>query len=79
MKAMILAAGFGSRLLPYTRYKPKPLFTFAGRAILDIIISRLQSAGCNQIIINTHHLHLEIEAFIASKTHRITGNQPHSW
>jgi len=74
MKAMILAAGFGSRLLPYTRYKPKPLFTFSGKAILDIIISKLQSAGCNQIIINTHHLNQEIEAFIASKEYGIPVN-----
>ncbi len=71
MKAMILAAGLGTRLLPFTENTPKPLFTIAGRPILDRIIRCLQSAGCEAVIINTHHLHRKIEAYIARQNYEI--------
>ena len=71
MKAMILAAGFGTRLLPFTENIPKPLFTLAGRPILDIIIRNLQQAGFSAIIINTHHLHHKIAAFISKQCYTI--------
>ncbi|CAB1060245.1 hypothetical protein D1BOALGB6SA_5010 [Olavius sp. associated proteobacterium Delta 1] len=67
MKAMILAAGYGTRLRPYTDHTPKPLFSIAGRPLLDEIIRRLQKAGCKAVIINTHHLHAQIEAFVADQ------------
>ena len=72
MKALILAAGFGTRLRPYTDHTPKPLFSIGGRPLLDIIIENLQQAGCEAIIINTHHLHLEIERFIASRDYSVS-------
>ncbi len=68
---MILAAGFGTRLLPFTENLPKPLFPYAGRPLLDIIISSLQDAGCKAIIINTHHLHEKIDDFIAGQNYTI--------
>jgi len=68
---MILAAGYGTRLRPYTNHTPKPLFSIAGRPLLDEIIRRLQRAGCDAIIINTHHLHQQIEAFIADQNYRL--------
>ena len=71
MKALILAAGYGTRLRPYTDHTPKPLFTIGGRPLLDIIIHNLQSAGCEAVIINTHHLHREIEAFVAAHNYRL--------
>ncbi|MBL6972401.1 MAG: phosphotransferase, partial [Desulfobacterales bacterium] len=71
MKALILAAGFGTRLLPFTENLPKPLFPIAGRPLLDIIIHALQQAGCKAIIINTHHLHQQIDDFIASQEYAI--------
>jgi len=71
MKAMILAAGFGTRLLPYTENTPKPLFTLGGRPLLDVIIRFLQQAGCEAIIINTHHLYQKIDAFIAGQNYAI--------
>ncbi len=71
MKALILAAGLGTRLLPYTKYMPKPLFPIAGRPLLDVIIHNLQHAGCKEIMINTHHLHEKIEAHIARQTYKI--------
>ena len=42
MKALILAAGYGTRLHPYTNFTPKPLFTIAGKPPLDTLIIGLQ-------------------------------------
>jgi len=72
MKALILAAGFGTRLRPYTNHTPKPLFSIAGRPLLDIIIDNLQKAGCEAVIINTHHLHQQIEAFVAERNYSLS-------
>lgn len=66
MKALILAAGFGTRLLPHTAILPKPLFTLNGISVLQRCIEQLIEAGCSDIIINTHHLHHKIERFIDS-------------
>jgi aminoglycoside/choline kinase family phosphotransferase/dTDP-glucose pyrophosphorylase len=77
MKAMILAAGFGTRLLPYTEKTPKPLFPIDGRPLLGIIIETLQQAGCRSIIINTHHLHQMIESFIAEQHYAVAVHTRH--
>jgi len=66
MKALILAAGLGTRLLPHTRLRPKPLFTLAGRPLIERHILQLREAGCEAVIVNTHHLPDQIEAFIAA-------------
>ena len=71
MKALILAAGYGIRLQPYTDHTPKPLFSIAGRPLLDRIIRQLQQAGCKAIIVNTHHLHQQIEDFIAGQHYNL--------
>ncbi|RPH50321.1 MAG: aminoglycoside phosphotransferase [Desulfobacteraceae bacterium] len=71
MKALILAAGLGTRLAPYTDHTPKPLFPVGGRPLLDIIIRNLETAGCEAIVINTHHLHNKIDAFINSQKYSI--------
>ncbi len=71
MNALILAAGYGTRLKPYTQYLPKPLFPVAGKALIDITISQLVVAGCDKIIINTHHLADQIEAHIQAHTYPV--------
>ena len=71
MKALILAAGLGTRLRPYTENTPKPLFTLSGRPLLDIIISRLIDADCKAIVINTHHLHQKIDSYLAGQHYPI--------
>jgi aminoglycoside/choline kinase family phosphotransferase len=71
MKALILAAGYGTRLEPFTSNLPKPLFPIAGRPLLDRIITALQTAGCHSIIINTHHLHQKIDEFLAEQTYTV--------
>jgi aminoglycoside/choline kinase family phosphotransferase/dTDP-glucose pyrophosphorylase len=66
MKALILAAGFGTRLRPHTEVLPKPLFPIGGRTILDTTIEALIAAGCTGIVVNTHHLGEMIAAHIRS-------------
>src|SRR5690242_20744138 len=55
MKAMILAAGFGTRLRPLTDTRPKALVEINGRTLLEITLTRLRSFGVNEVIINVHH------------------------
>jgi mannose-1-phosphate guanylyltransferase len=55
MKAMILAAGLGTRLRPLTDDRPKALVTVAGRTLLEIAITRLKAFGVREIIVNAHH------------------------
>ena len=71
MKAMILAAGLGTRLLPLTEKRPKPLFPILGRPLIDILIRRLESAGCEDVIINTHHLAHMVDEFIKAQAYSI--------
>lgn len=60
MQAMILAAGFGTRLLPHTTLRPKPLFPILNQPLLLLTIKRLQNAGFDRIIVNCHHLKEQI-------------------
>src|SRR5271163_1325766 len=55
MKAMILAAGLGTRLRPLTEHRPKALVEVAGRTLLEITLSRLRESGIREVIINVHH------------------------
>src|SRR4030081_1787927 len=55
MKAMILAAGLGTRLRPLTDNHPKPLVQLAGRTLLEITLTRLRTFGVTEVIINVHH------------------------
>jgi NDP-sugar pyrophosphorylase family protein len=71
MKAMILAAGLGTRLAPHTDTLPKPLFPIANTVMIDRLIHQLVTAGATKIMINTHHLHQKIEDHIHFKTYPI--------
>jgi NDP-sugar pyrophosphorylase family protein len=55
MKAMILAAGLGTRLRPLTEHRPKALVEIDGRTLLEITLSRLRKFGVSEVIINVHH------------------------
>ena len=57
---MILAAGFGARLLPYTKICPKPLFPIMNKPLLLLTIERLQRAGFDHIVVNCHYLRRQI-------------------
>jgi NDP-sugar pyrophosphorylase family protein len=64
MKAMILAAGLGTRLRPLTDDRPKALVTVAGRTLLEITLSRLRSFGVSEVIVNAHHFAEQIVDYL---------------
>jgi NDP-sugar pyrophosphorylase family protein len=55
MKAMILAAGLGTRLRPLTNDRPKALVEVGGKTLLEITLSRLRTFGVSEVIVNAHH------------------------
>ena len=55
MKAMVLAAGLGTRLRPLTNDRPKALVEVAGCTLLEITLTRLRDVGIRDVIINVHH------------------------
>jgi NDP-sugar pyrophosphorylase family protein len=67
MKAMILAAGLGTRLRPLTNDRPKALVEVAGHTLLEITIARLKQFGVREIIINTHHFAGMMVDYLKSK------------
>ena len=56
LKAMVMAAGMGSRLEPITLMFPKPLIPVMNRPLMDIILSQLHTIGVNEVISNTYYL-----------------------
>lgn len=74
MKAILLAAGFGSRLRPVTLRTPKCLVTVGGRPLLEIWLDQLIQAGVQEILINTHYLHQQVADFVRASPYagRIT-------
>ena len=53
--------------MPHTRSTPKPLFPLGGKPVLEICIEKLINAGCKKILINTHHLHEQVENFVRTR------------
>lgn len=67
MKAMILAAGYGTRLRPLTYTLPKPLFPVSNKPLIAAIVEGLLQAGVDEIVVNLHHLPDAIEEFLAAR------------
>jgi NDP-sugar pyrophosphorylase family protein len=67
MKAMILAAGVGSRLRPLTDETPKALIDVGGAPMIERVIRRLKTAGVTEIVVNLFHLGDRIVEFLASR------------
>ncbi len=67
MKAMIFAAGLGTRLYPITQTTPKALIKVKNIPLIEIVIRRLMMFGYNEVIINIHHHADQIEQFLQSK------------
>ena len=66
MKAMVLAAGLGSRLRPLTDDRPKALVEVAGRTMLDLTLARLRSFGIEEVIVNVFHFAESIIDYLAA-------------
>lgn len=67
-KAMVLAAGFGTRMRPLTDRMPKPLVPVAGRALLDHVLDKLAEAGVADAVVNVHYLPDQIIDHTATRT-----------
>ena len=65
MKAMIFAAGLGTRLKPITDIMPKALLPIGGKTLLEWQLEKLAAAGIRDIVINVHHFADKIEQFVA--------------
>lgn len=68
MKAMVLAAGLGTRLRPLTNDRPKALVTVGGRTMLEITLARLRQFGVTEVIVNTHHHGAMIRDYLAANS-----------
>lgn len=64
MKAMVLAAGLGTRLRPATNDRPKALVEVAGRTMLEVTLERLRSFDVHDVIINAHHFADQIADYL---------------
>jgi MurNAc alpha-1-phosphate uridylyltransferase len=66
-RAMVLAAGYGTRLKPLTDRVPKPLVPVAGRPMIEYALNQLQGYGVSEIVINLSHLKEQLLAYLATR------------
>ncbi len=78
MKAMILAAGEGTRLRPLTREAPKPMLKIGGRPLIAYLIDLLRFHGVSDIAVNLHHKPEVIEAYLEDGS-RFGVRTTYSW
>jgi N-acetyl-alpha-D-muramate 1-phosphate uridylyltransferase len=64
--AMIMAAGKGTRMMPLTADRPKPLVEVGGVALLDHVLDHLRDVGIGKIVVNAHYLADQVEAHLAA-------------
>jgi N-acetyl-alpha-D-muramate 1-phosphate uridylyltransferase len=60
-RAMVLAAGFGTRMAPLTDHKPKPLVAVGGKTLINHVLDRLAAAGVETAVVNVHHFADQVE------------------
>jgi MurNAc alpha-1-phosphate uridylyltransferase len=66
-RAMIMAAGFGTRMRPLTNDRPKPLVAVRGRTLLDHALDRLVAAGVTMVVINLHYRAQQVKDHLAGR------------
>jgi N-acetyl-alpha-D-muramate 1-phosphate uridylyltransferase len=67
-RAIVLAAGLGTRMRPYNGAIPKPLVAVGGKALIDYGLDRLAEAGVDRVVVNVHHLADVLERHLAART-----------
>ena len=67
MKAMIFAAGLGTRLKPITDTMPKALVPVGGRPLIEHVVRKLKSSGIESVVVNVHHFADMIEKWAAEQ------------
>ena len=67
-RAMVLAAGLGTRMRPLTDTLPKPLVKVAGKALIDHVLDRLADSGVETAVVNVHHMAELIEGHLKGRT-----------
>jgi MurNAc alpha-1-phosphate uridylyltransferase len=67
-RAMVLAAGLGTRMRPFTDKLPKPLVKVAGKPLIDHVLDRLAEAGVDRAIVNVHHLADQMQHHLARRS-----------
>lgn len=65
--AIVLAAGLGTRMRPYSAAVPKPLVEVGGKPLIDYALDRLAEAGVARAVVNVHHLADALERHLASR------------
>ncbi len=65
--AMVLAAGYGRRMLPLTETIPKPLVRLKGQPLIDHVLDRIAAAGIPRAVVNVHHFADKLEAHVARR------------
>lgn len=76
MQAIILAAGYGTRLRPYTDIRPKPLFPVCNRPLLHLLLEKVRDCACWPVLVNSHHLAAQIEAALAPWPEVLLQHEP---
>jgi MurNAc alpha-1-phosphate uridylyltransferase len=67
-RAMVLAAGIGTRMRPLTERRPKPLVEVGGKALLDHVLDRLADADVERAVVNVHHFAEQMTQHLAQRT-----------
>ena len=68
-RAIVLAAGLGTRMRPYNGHIPKPLVVIGGKSLIDYALDRLAEAGVERAVVNVHHLADAVEQHLAKRQH----------